>query len=298
MKWQFPIVGIFLLLCTAAPAKELPFPIGEELVYTIAWMGIPIAWSKAVTEMDTYEGREVLAMRINVNTFSFFDHICKVEDFYEGLIDPETFLPIRFEQKISERKYRRHDVTTFDYQTLIAHYTRLPNGKTKEYKIDPEGRDILSFMYFMRSVALQENTQTRYKVMSDEKIYDLFIKAFEIEPIKVDRYGKVPCLRIKPEAMFDGLFVRKGKATVWISRDPRHLLTYAKVSTPFGRVSLTLDEVRGPGTDFWITDRKETNDETDKQPGDRSDPGALGLDPASGQAAGDDRGQTDDSAGR
>jgi hypothetical protein len=69
---------------------------------------------------------------------------------------------------------------------------------------------------------------------------------------------------LKPEAMFDGLFVRKGKATVWISRDPRHLLTYAKVSTPFGRVSLTLHEVNGPGTDFWITEKKN-GDEEEKQ---------------------------------
>ena len=246
-------------------AAELPFPIGEELIYTISWMGVPIAWSKAVTEMDTYEGREVLAMRITVNTFSFFDHICKVEDFYEGLIDPKTFLPIRFEQNIKERSYRKHDITTFDYKTLTAHYVHQGNGSTKDYKIDPAGRDILSFMYFLRSVSLKENTETRYRVMSDDKIYDLFIKAFKIEPVKVDRYDReIPCLTVKPEAMFDGLFVRKGKATVWISRDPRHLLTYAKVSTPFGRVSLTLDEVRGPGTDFWITEKKGGNDEKKK----------------------------------
>ncbi|MFA7257298.1 MAG: DUF3108 domain-containing protein [Kiritimatiellales bacterium] len=253
------------LLCAAAPAKELPFPIGEELIYTISWLGVPIAWSKAVTETNTFEGRPVLAMRITVNTFSFFDHICKVDDFYEGLIDPETFLPIRFEQNLQERNYRRHDITTFNYETLQAHYIHLPKGKTKDYKIEPESRDILSFMYFMRSVSLAENTETRYRVMSDEKTYDLFIKSFDIEPVKMEHYGlEIPCLTVKPTAAFDGLFVRKGKATVWISRDPRHLLTYAKVSTPFGRVSLTLDEVRGPGTDFWITDRKDGDDEAKK----------------------------------
>jgi hypothetical protein len=215
--------------------------------------------------MDTYEGHEVLAMRITVNTFPFFDHICKVDDFYEGLIDPETFLPIRFEQNLKQRNYRRHDITTFDYQTLKAHYVHQGNGTQKTYDIEPGTRDILSFMYFMRSVSLEEDKETRCRVMSGAKIYDLFIKAFKIEPVDLEHYGKeISCLTVKPEAMFDGLFVRKGKATVWISRDPRHLLTYAKVSTPFGRVSLTLDEVRGPGTDFWITDRKDDNDEAKK----------------------------------
>ena len=117
----------------------------------------------------------------------------------------------------------------------------------------------------MRSVLLEENKETRYRVMSDEKIYDLFIKASKIEPIELTHYDlKIPCLTVKPEAMFDGLFVRKGKATVWISRDPRHLLTYARVSTPFGRVSLTLDEVRGTGNDFWVTENKAGNEKNEE----------------------------------
>jgi len=265
LKRFFSMIGSVLLLCAVAAAKELPFPIGEELIYKIAWSGIPIAWSKAVTQMDTFEGRPVIAMRITVNTFSFFDHICKVDDFYEGLIDPETSLPVRFERKISEGNYRRHDITTFNYETLTAHNIHLPKGKTKDYKIEPDARDIPSYMYFMRSVSLEENKDTRYRVMSGEKTYDLFIKAFGIEPIELPHYDReIPCLVIKPEAMFDGLFVRKGKATVWISRDPRHLLTYAKVSTPFGRVSVTLNEVRGPGTDFWITERRDGDDEEKK----------------------------------
>jgi len=262
--WQ-AILGGFLLLCAVALAGELPFPIGEELIYNITWNGIPIAWSKAVTEMDTFEGRPVLAMRITVNTYSFFDPICKVEDFYEGLIDPETFLPIRFEQNLKQRNYRRHDITTFNYQTLMAHNIHLPKGTTKDYKIESVSRDILSYMYFMRSVSLEENKVTCDRVMSGAKIYDIFIKAFKIEPIDLPHYDReIPCLTIKPEAMFDGLFVRKGKATVWVSRDPRHLLTYAKVSTPFGRVSMTLHEVNGPGNDFWITEKKDGDKQENK----------------------------------
>jgi hypothetical protein len=265
IRW-LSVFGAWIALAASLCAAELPFPVGEELVYKISWNGIPIAWSRAVTQMDTYEGRDVLAMRITVNTYPFFDHICKVDDFYEGLIDPKTFLPIRFEQKLQQRNYRKHDVTTFNYETLSAHYSRIPNkGKTKNYPIESDSRDILSFMYFMRSVLLEEDAKTHYRVMSDEKIYDLFLTTFKTDPIDLPYYEKaVPSLELKPEAMFDGLFVRKGKATVWVSRDPRHLLTYAKVSTPFGRVSLTLQTVSGPGDDFWIKEKKD-GDGTEQQ---------------------------------
>jgi hypothetical protein len=265
MKRFFVILGVLLGGCVfSVCAASLPFPVGEELIYSITWNGIPVAWSKAVTQMDTYEGREVLALRLTTRTYPFFDHICKVDDLHESFIDPETLLPVRYMQDIKERNYRCHEVTTFDFNTLKAHYVHLVNGKEKTYDIKPGMRDIFSFMYFMRSVQLEENTETTHRVMADEKIYDLFLKTFGIRQVDLPHYDRdVPSLELKPEAMFDGLFVRKGKATVWISRDPRRLLTQTRLSTPFGRVSVTLHEVNGPGEDFWIKEKKD-GDETNK----------------------------------
>jgi hypothetical protein len=257
--------GVLLILNAAAVAADLPFPVGEELVYTITWNGVPVAWSRSVTEMDTYEGKEVLAIRLYTRTYPFFDHFFKVDDFHESLIDPETLLPLRYMHNLKEGRYRCHEATTFDFQTLEAHYLHIVNNKTKTYAIKPGMRDILSFMYFMRSVQIDKNSTQAYFVMSDEKVYDLIVKTLETEPIDLPRYDrKIPCLAAKPEAMFDGLFVRKGKATVWISRDPRRLLTFAKLKVPFGRVRVALQEVNGPGDDFWITEKQVENDEEDE----------------------------------
>jgi hypothetical protein len=265
LKRILPVLSTLMLLCTAASAKELPFPVGEELIYSITWLGVPVAWSKVTTQRDTFEGREVLALRMETRTYPFFEHIFKVDDFHESLIDPVSFLPIRYTQNLQERSYRCHEVTTFDFTTLKAHYRHLLNGSEKSYDIKPDSRDIMSYMYFMRSVALEENSKSQYRVMTDEKLYDLFLTTFGKTPVELPHYDrKVLSLEMKPEAMFDGLFVRKGKATVWISCDPRRLLTLARLSTPFGRVSVTLHEVNGPGDDFWITEKKDGNDEEQK----------------------------------
>ncbi|MCC7300699.1 MAG: DUF3108 domain-containing protein, partial [Verrucomicrobia bacterium] len=184
---------------------------------------------------------------------------------HESLIDTETLLPVRYTQNVKERSYRCHEVTDFDFKELKAHYAHLLNGTKKTYDIKPGMRDMFSFMYFMRSVQLAEHTNTQYRVMADEKVYDLFIKTFGVEQVELPHYDrKIPALELKPEAMFDGMYVRKGKATVWISRDSRRLLTQARLSTPFGRVSLTLHEVNGPGDDFWITEKKDGDEETKK----------------------------------
>lgn len=241
--------------------QERPFPVGEELVYSISFNGVPVAWSRAVTEMDEVEGQPVLALRITINTYPFFDRIFKVNDFYETLVDPDTLLPIRYTQNLNQRRYRCHEVTSFDFETLTAHYVHQTNGREKTYEIREGMRDILSFLYFMRAEELAEDRELIYPVMSDEKIYDLQITTLGTTSMKLSGYDRrIPALEARPEAMFDGLFVRKGKATVWISRDPRRLLLQARLSVPFGRISVVLQEVRGPGDDFWIQEKQENHD--------------------------------------
>lgn len=244
-------------LCGSLCAADLPFPVGEELIYKITWNGIPVAQATAVTKKEFYEGREVVALQLHTQTFSFFDTFFKVDDFHETLIDPETFLPIRYVTRICEGSYRSHESTTFDFTTMKASYQHMISGKRKTYDIKSGMRDLVSYMYFMRSIHLKEDTKNQYMVMTDEKIYDLFITTFGSKLIGLPNYDKkIMSLETKPEASFDGLFIRNGKATVWISRDSRHLMTRAQLSVPFGRVSITLHEVKGPGKDFWITQKK------------------------------------------
>ena len=257
MKRFVPVLAVLMLVHFSA-AGELPFPIGEELAYTISWNRIPVAHSTLTTQLDTVDGREVLAFRMRTQTYAFFNHIFKVDDVHESLIDPKTLLPIRYTKNIKEGRYRCHEVTTFDFAEKKAHYEHQLNGNKKSYDIGPETRDLISFMYFMRSEQLAENSEADYRLMADEKIYDLRLYSSGITGISLPDYKeKVPSLKVVPEAAFDGLFVRKGKATVWISRDPRRLVTFAKVKVPFGRARIKLKAVRGPGEDFWITGKKD-----------------------------------------
>ncbi len=256
------ILGVWVAASLHLLAAGLPFPVGEQLTFSVSWNGIPVAEIQAAAEMDTVDGREVLALRMRTRTYSFFDHVFKVDDFHESLVELSTFRPIRFTKNLKEGRYRCHEVTTFDFETMQAHYEHQTNGKRKTYDIDEKTRDILSFMYFMRSEPLQENSVSMYRVMADEKLYDLTLKTRAEDAISLAGYErKVLSLEMVPEAMFDGLFVSKGKATVWVSRDPRRLLTYAKIKVPFGRARVKLKSVRGPGDDFWVTELGKNDDE-------------------------------------
>lgn len=250
------------LLCVALCAADLPFLIGEKITYSISWNGVPVACSISTISMDELDGRKVLALRLRTHTNPFFNHIFKVDDFHESLIDPETLLTIRYTKNLKEGKHRCHEVTTFDFDKLLAHYEDQVTGEKNSYPIKSDTRDLLSFLFFMRSELLAPDSTTTYRVMADKKIYDLTLNTSELKKISLPNYKqKVESLKIVPEASFDGLFVRDGKATVWISRDSRRFLTFAKLKVPFGRVRVKLRSVSGPGDDFWITEQLKEDDE-------------------------------------
>ena len=230
---------------------------GETLDYQINWGFIPVGSSRATTEWIAEDGRTLIAIRLRTKTNNFLSTMYPVDDFLEAIIDPETFLPVRFTKKLSEGRYRADETTTFDHKNLKATWTSRRNGKVEEYKIDPDTRDVVTFMYYMRRKQFEPDTVNKYRVLADDKVYDLIVKAQEVEPVKLERFGKLPCLRFEPEAKFGGLFVRKGRMWMWVSQDARRIATKISAQVPVASISLWLDKVGGPGEDFWVTKAKK-----------------------------------------
>lgn len=257
-------IAIGLCLSGAATAASLPFPLNERLDYHISWNGILVAWSTSTTGMVETNGMNYISVRVETQTYPVFDVFYKVNDLHECLLDPETLLPVRFEKNMREGRSQYHDVTTFDYANGIVRFENLSAGTVTNVPISADARDYLSFMYFMRGQDLTPGQTTTHQVLADNKVYEVLVHAGEIEKVGLSNYPDVPSLQIDPEAAFNGLFVRSGKATLWVSRDPRRILTCLKAWVPFGRVTVRLHDVSGAGNDFWITGKKDGDDKAKK----------------------------------
>lgn len=252
-----------LFFAVSAPAgvedggSGLWFPMGEVLDYRIYWGVIPVGSSRVTTEWITEEGRSLIAIRLRTKSNNFLSTMYPVDDFLEAIIDPETFLPLRFTKKLSEGRYRADETTTFDHKNLKATWTSRRSGKVVEFEIDADTRDVVTFMYYLRRKQFEPDTVNKYRVMADEKVYDLVVKAQKVENVKLENFGKISCLRFEPEAKFGGLFVRKGRMWMWVSQDERRIATKIAAQVPVASISLWLDHVSGPGDDFWVAKGKK-----------------------------------------
>jgi hypothetical protein len=255
--------ALAILICFAfsaairadAPPRGRPalwFDVGEELHYRIHWGVIHVGDTRVTTEWIEEDGRELLLIRYRTRSNAFLDRIYKVDDTIEAVIEPHSFLPVRFSKVLNEGRYKTDELTIFDHAARKAYWTHRGRGDRKEFEIDADTRDIVTFMYFMRKYNFRPGETAEFRVMADEKIYDLSVTAGPIEFMKMPRYGRVQTLRITPEASFQGLFVRKGRMTLWISQDARRIATRIQATVPVADVHINLHEVKGPGDDMWV----------------------------------------------
>jgi len=270
MKLQVSIrfIGLgFVLWALGAPpamaATNLPnqavtnrpalwFPVGEQIFYKVQWGVLIVAETKVTSEYIEEDGRELLAIRVTTRTKSILSAFYPVDDFIESVVDPVTFLPIRFTKRLSEGHYRLHEITTFDHKARTAHWRHLLKNDSKDFAIDADTRDLISYMFYMRSQKFEPNKHYDFRVMADEKLYDLLVESRDIEKLDIGNYAKIRSLKLDPEAKFQGLFVRVGKLEVWVSDDERCLCVRATAKAPvIGTIRLLIDRVEGPGDDYW-----------------------------------------------
>jgi len=228
------------------------WPIGEKITYRIYWGFIPVGTATSCTEWTEFEGQKLLAIRLRTVSNKVVEKLYPVDDTIESLVSPDTFLPVRFSKDMSEGTHKYKEVTLFDRTNLVAHWESKLTGKKRQFIIEPATMDIPSLMYYLRTKPFSVGTQEHFRVQADEKIYDLWLNIQKKEKVDTPNHGKIDCIKVEPEAAFNGLFVRKGKLWVWVSDDQRRLASRIEASIPFANVSAVIIQVEGPGADFWV----------------------------------------------
>lgn len=255
MKIYFLLLIFLGLMSDAVGAqKELWFPIGEKLVYRLYWGVVPVGTCEMTTQWVESDGKTLLSIKAAARTTSVVSKIYPVNDYIETRIDPETFLPVEYVQKLREGRHVRDDVVTFRHAECVAIWKSAKESSTnvtKKIRIESDTRDVLCLAYFMRSKGLAVGQEEKFRVLVDDKIYDMQVTGLGYDTMDVEDFEDVKCLVVEPKAAFGGIFVRKGRVTLWFSEDMRRICTRMTGKLSFANLKAILMKVEGPGDDAW-----------------------------------------------
>lgn len=224
---------------------------GEITEYKVSWMGVPLAWSKNITDTIEENGRKLIRIRTVSKSYKAYGKIYKVNDVKEVVIDPKTGLPVRIDLQINEGNIHKSQLTLFDHANRTALFHDRTANTTNSVAIESQTRDVVSFLYSMRNEKMEDLAEKTHTLFVGGKLYDLKLKIRKEGRIKVPGYGKVDSIQLEPIAEFDGLFLRKGKIFFWISSQNRRMVTCIQAKVPVGKIKVKLQTVSGTGDAFW-----------------------------------------------
>lgn len=260
LRLQMLAVWLLMLsvpVCSYSGAEDMWFPVGERMEYKLMWGVIPVGMAEFQTYWDNMDGKDVIVIRVVARTTAIVGRIYPVEDFIESIVDPETFLPIRYTQRLREGRHARDDEVTFRHDEGVAVWRAIGRDQTRNIEINEDTRDVLTLTYKMRGEAFKVGEKAAFKVLVDDKLYDLSVEGVAKTEMAVSDVGRISCLEVEPKAKFGGIFVRKGRVRLWFSEDDRRVCVKMTGKVPIAELKAVLEKVSGPGKDAWVAEAEE-----------------------------------------
>jgi len=221
---------------------------GEKLTYDIKWGAVDagratlsVKWKEELGP----SGPKVWNVQCKTRSNAFVSMFYEVRDDIKTLIDVEGGFTRKFEMAKNEGNYHATERIKFDYATGEAHYERTKHKlfgdskRTKIIKLPDKVQDPLSCLYYIRGVDLQVGSECKMLVNTSKKNWVMSLKVLREEKRDIEGLGKVDCLVVEPTAQFQGIFVRKGKMTVWLEKRTKVPLQL-KVKIPIGSATAIL----------------------------------------------------------
>jgi uncharacterized protein DUF3108 len=210
------------------------FGAGEKLVFSVQY-GLITAGEATleVRNIANIGGRPCYRIVSDARTNDFFSKFYQVRDRYESCMDTEELYTLRYEKHVREGKFKRDETVDFDQVAHRAQY------KDKAVPIPPRTQDVLSALYYVRTLPLEVGHSISIANHTDRKNYPLLVKVHGRERVKVDA-GEFDCLVVEPILRGPGVFTQKGRLTVWLTDDERRMPVLMKSKVVIGHVAAVL----------------------------------------------------------
>ena len=248
---EAPEVGV---LKPVTQPKTEAFRGGEKLTFLVKFWIIPAGQVTMEVREMRYRGHEVYSPVVILKAAKFFSFFCPAKGNIKSYLDAQRLYTHRYEEHFIMGRHIYDRFTVYDQKNKLAQFTlpdydnegRLVKTEIKKVRILPNTQDILSILYYIRTLEFKEgkiltininerrkNYRVKIKILGKEKITvpaGTFL-AWVIEPVSIIRTNKE-----KDEKKAPGL--------IYLSADERKLLILMKARTKLGSASVQLIDVK------------------------------------------------------
>lgn len=223
-----------------AAAARSAFAVGERMIYSIRYgfvrAGEATMEVKEIVDCDGGKCYRLISEARSTMPFSLF---FEVKDSVSSLMDVAGLYSHRYEKNLKEGHYSKNEVILFDQ---VNHTATYPDSSVVE--VPPEVHDVLTSLYFIRTVPLEVGKSVLIQNHADRKNYPLEVMVDRTERLSVPA-GEFDCFVVQPILKASGLFQHQGQLTVWLTSDQRRLPVKMSGKIVVGSIDAVLLKVVG-----------------------------------------------------
>lgn len=232
--------------------KKPAFKSGEWLRYKMSYSGFLRAGSAILEVKETeYKGKKVFYTKGTGWTSGMIKWFFKVDDKYESYFDKDTIKPYLFKRKINEGGYKKHRITSFNYDSKRAYVQDFTEQKDTSVAFS-KVQDMLSSFYYLRNIEtknLKKGDEIELDMFMDSQVYPFKLRFLGRERLKT-KFGKINSLIFRPLVQSGRIFKAQESVTIWITDDANKIPIKLKASLSVGSLRAELEKYRGLANPF------------------------------------------------
>jgi len=241
--FSFQLTGDDLVEKSSMSKENNAFKVGEKLTFIIGYEFIPAGKTiLRVEKIATIKGKKAYHISSRTKSHRLFDPFFKVRDEIDTYMDSSSFRSIKFRKKLREGGYSYDYSVEFDSDKMKA--VSITSKGSRTVDIPEFTLDILSAMYYMRTLKLEVGKTLTVDVLDNDKLYPLDLNIIRKERVRV-RAGMFDCFLVEPMLKSGGLFKNEGKISVWVTADHRKIPVLIKSKALIGSIVVELERVEG-----------------------------------------------------
>jgi hypothetical protein len=220
-----------------------PFKPGENLKYSIKYG--PIHGGDAFIELKLvkHENKSVYNAKMLAKTVGLAERLFRVREHYESYFHRKTCIPVKSIRDVREGNYTAHDEAVFNVKDSTLYSLK----SDSVIKVPPEIRDMVTALYFVRSLDYSELNQgdtLKLVTFFDNDIFPFPLRYRGKEILKT-KFGKMQCLRFDPVVETGRIFESEDDMIIWFSDDKNLIPVKVRFELIVGSIKCDLVEYSG-----------------------------------------------------
>ncbi len=229
--------GLLALLAAPAARADGGFAPGEEIQFTIDYLGIKMGEARIVVGQAEGPVWPIIAQGRSGGLASIVD----IREHFVSYWDSSARVPRGSDLRALEIGDRHDDSARFDRENgkATVRIVRKGNRDEKTYPLDPGSQDFASSLLWLRTQPLAEDGRYEIPVFTTKGTFVLQAAVVGKEPV-VTRAGTFDCWKVQVRTAFEGHFEAKRDTFIWFSADENRIPVRVSAEFAVGSVVVQL----------------------------------------------------------